>query len=112
MFGLPILDTATAMVRRLINRRPLFVSDRGHIYDQLMDRGMTLRQAVKTCYALAAGYAAIGLLMSQIRTRYALVVYIVVSVLSAAVIWKRGFLRMEGIRGAPRDKALKTPDKV
>ena len=38
VFGLPILDTATAMVRRLINRRPLFVSDRGHIYDQLMDR--------------------------------------------------------------------------
>ncbi len=103
-FGLPILDTATAMVRRLINRRPLFVSDRGHIYDQLMDRGMTLRQAVVTCYLLAGGYAMIGLLMSQIRTRYALVVYIVLSVLSGIVIWKKGFLRMEGIRGAVRTR--------
>jgi UDP-GlcNAc:undecaprenyl-phosphate/decaprenyl-phosphate GlcNAc-1-phosphate transferase len=104
VFGLPILDTATAMVRRLVNGRPLFVSDRGHIYDQLMDRGMTLRQAVKTCYLLAGVYAAIGLVMSQIRTRYALVVYILVSAISAAVVWKKGFLRMEGIRGAIRTK--------
>ncbi len=104
-FGLPILDTATAMVRRLINRRPLFVSDRGHIYDQLMDRGMTLRQTVLTCYLLAAAYAGIGLVMSQIRTRYALVVYILVSAVSAAVVWKKGFLRMEGIRGAVKGKS-------
>ena len=40
--------------------------------------------------------------MSQIRTRYALVVYIVVSAVSAGVVWKKGFLRMEGIRGAIR----------
>jgi hypothetical protein len=43
IFGLPILDTATALVRRLVNKRPLFVSDRGHIYDQLIDRGIPLR---------------------------------------------------------------------
>ena len=33
VLGLPILDTAVALVRRFINKRPLFVSDRGHIYD-------------------------------------------------------------------------------
>jgi UDP-GlcNAc:undecaprenyl-phosphate GlcNAc-1-phosphate transferase len=102
VFGLPILDTATAMVRRLFNHKPLFVSDRGHIYDQMMDRGMTLRRAVQMCYLLAGVYALIGLVMSQIRTRYALIVYIGVSVVSAAVIWKKGYLRMEGIRGAVR----------
>ncbi|OHB59222.1 MAG: hypothetical protein A2173_09670, partial [Planctomycetes bacterium RBG_13_44_8b] len=29
IFGLPILDTAVALARRLLNKRPLFVSDRG-----------------------------------------------------------------------------------
>jgi UDP-GlcNAc:undecaprenyl-phosphate GlcNAc-1-phosphate transferase len=111
VFGLPILDTATAMVRRLLNRRPLFVSDRGHIYDQLMDRGMTLRQTVLTCYLLAGLYAAIGLVMSQIRTRYALIVYILVCAVSAAVVWKKGFLRMEGIRGAIKGKMAERLDK-
>lgn len=100
IFGLPILDTATALVRRLINKRPLFVSDRGHIYDQLIDRGIPLRNTVAICYVLAGMYALIGLTMSQIRTRYALVVYIIVILGSAIVIWKKGFLKMHGHRGA------------
>ena len=104
IFGLPILDTATAMVRRLINKRPLFVSDRGHIYDQLMDRGHTLKGAVAICYGLAGLYAFIGIVMSQIRTRYAVIVYILVIVISALVVWQRGFLKMEGLRGAIKKK--------
>jgi UDP-GlcNAc:undecaprenyl-phosphate/decaprenyl-phosphate GlcNAc-1-phosphate transferase len=102
VFGLPILDTATAMVRRLINHRPMFKSDRGHIYDQMIDRGIPLRKTVAICYGLAALYAAVGLIMSQIRTRYAMVVYVVVFVVSAMVIWRKGYLKMEGIRGAIR----------
>jgi len=100
VFGLPILDTAVALVRRFINKRPLFVSDRGHIYDQMIDRGMTLKKTVAICYGLAGIYALIGVVMSQIRTRYALVVYIVVSICSAYVVWKKGYLKMEGLRGA------------
>lgn len=102
VFGLPILDTATALARRLINKRPLFVSDRGHLYDQLMDRGLSLKATVKICYALAGLYAAIGLIMSQIRTRYALAVHLIVFGTSAVVVCKKGFLKMAGIRGAIR----------
>ncbi len=102
VFGLPILDTATALVRRLVNRKPLFVSDRGHIYDQMMDRGLSLKTTVKICYLLAGLYAIIGLVMSQIRTRYALAVYIMVFIISGYVVWRKGFLKMEGIRGAVR----------
>jgi UDP-GlcNAc:undecaprenyl-phosphate GlcNAc-1-phosphate transferase len=104
IFGLPILDTATALVRRLVNKRPLFVSDRGHIYDQLMDRGHSLKNAVVICYLLAGLYVIIGLAMSQIRTRYAVFVYIVVVLISAWVIWAKGFLKMEGLRGAVRQE--------
>ena len=100
IFGLPVLDTATALVRRLLNKKPLLVSDRGHIYDQLMDRGIPLKKTVAICYGLAGLYALIGLAMSQIRTRYALVVYVLVMVISAFMIWKKGFLKMKGYRGA------------
>jgi len=99
-FGLPILDTAVALVRRLINHRPLFVSDRGHIYDQMIDRGIPLKKSVAICYALAGLYAVIGLVMSQIRTRYAAVVHVFVFVISGLVVWKKGYLKMEGLRGA------------
>ncbi len=100
VFGLPILDTAVALVRRLINHRPLFVSDRGHIYDQMIDRGIPLKKTVKICYLLAGMYALIGLMMSQIRTRYAAIVYVIVFLISAIVVWKKGYLKMEGLRGA------------
>jgi UDP-GlcNAc:undecaprenyl-phosphate GlcNAc-1-phosphate transferase len=102
VFGLPILDTAVALARRLVNRRPLFVSDRGHIYDQMIDRGIPLKKTVAICYLLAGIYAAIGVVMSQIRTRYAAVVYVIVFLVSAIVVWKKGYLKMEGLRGAIR----------
>ncbi|MBA7484824.1 Undecaprenyl-phosphate alpha-N-acetylglucosaminyl 1-phosphate transferase [subsurface metagenome] len=102
VFGLPILDTAVALVRRLLNHRPLFVSDRGHIYDQMIDRGIPLKRTVAICYVLAGAYAGIGLVMSQIRTRYAAVVYVFVFVVSGLIVWKKGYLKMEGLRGAIR----------
>jgi UDP-GlcNAc:undecaprenyl-phosphate GlcNAc-1-phosphate transferase len=102
VFGLPILDTAVALARRLINHRPLFVSDRGHIYDQMVDRGIPLKKTVTIFYVLAAVYAVVGLVMSQIRTRYAAGVYVLVFVVSAFIVWRKGYLKMEGLRGAIR----------
>ena len=104
VFGLPILDSAVAVVRRLLNRRPVFVSDRGHIYDQMIDRGISLRKTVAICYGLAGLYAAIGLVMSQIRTRYAAIVCVVVVTVSAFVVWCKGYLRMHGLRGVVPSK--------
>jgi len=87
------------------------VSDRGHIYDQMMDRGLGLRKTVITCYLIAGFYAAIGLTMSQIRTKYAAIVYLLVIFNSAIIVWKEGFLRMEGLRGAIKkdSKTNETP---
>ncbi len=100
VFGLPILDTAVALIRRVLNHRPLFVSDRGHIYDQMIDRAIPLKKTVAICYLLAGVYAVVGLIMSQIRTRYAAVVYVFVFAVSGLVVWKKGYLKMEGLRGA------------
>ena len=93
-------------LRRLLNHRPVFVSDRGHIYDQMLDRGIPLKQTVVICYCLAGLYALIGLAMSQIRTRYAAVVYVAVFLVSALIVWQKGYLRMEGLRGAVRAKPV------
>jgi UDP-GlcNAc:undecaprenyl-phosphate GlcNAc-1-phosphate transferase len=104
VFGLPILDTGTAILRRLLNKRPLFVSDRGHIYDQLIDRGVPLNRTVGICYALAGLYAVLGILTSMIKTRYAFIVCPVIFLVSFLVVWRKGFLKMEGLRGAIHQK--------
>ncbi len=100
VFGLPILDTAVAFARRGINKRPLFVSDRGHVYDQMMDRGNTLKKTVKMCYGISAVYAGCGIIMSQLRPMWVLISFAVVVIASGVIVWKKGFLKMEGLRGA------------
>jgi UDP-GlcNAc:undecaprenyl-phosphate GlcNAc-1-phosphate transferase len=39
LVAIPVADTAIALVRRMRAHRPLFAGDRGHVYDQLVDRG-------------------------------------------------------------------------
>lgn len=102
VFGLPILDTATALARRLLNRRPLFVSDRGHIYDQMIDRGIPLKKTVFICYLLTVFYALFGVVLgitTSIKTKYAIFIYAALFIVSGLVIWIKGYLKMEGLRG-------------
>ena len=102
VFGLPILDTATALVRRLLNKRPLFVSDRGHIYDQMIDRGIPLKKTVVICYLLAMLFAIFGVAMgvtTKIKTKYAFFIYAALFIISGLIIWRKGYLKMEGLRG-------------
>jgi len=108
VFGFPILDTAVSLMRRLINKRPLFVSDRGHLYDQMMDRGMSLKKAVRTSYLIAWAYALTGLVMSQLRTRHALIIYIIVVIDSIDTAWRKGYLKMSGLRGAIQKNQAET----
>ena len=57
ILGLPIFDTAFAIVRRLIKGKSIkavFQADRGHLHHRLMDQGFTQKQAVTILYALSA----------------------------------------------------------
>jgi UDP-GlcNAc:undecaprenyl-phosphate/decaprenyl-phosphate GlcNAc-1-phosphate transferase len=106
IFGLPILDTGTALIRRFLNKRPLFVSDRGHIYDQMIDRGIPLQRTVKINYFLAGIYAILGLLIAVfVRGKYAVFVDILIFAISFGIVGWKGYFRMSGIRGAVKNKA-------
>lgn len=99
IFGLPILDTSVAFARRIINKRPLFVPDRGHIYDQMMDRGLSLRKTVWLCYGLTALYTITGVIVGMLPIFAALAVCAVVVIVSVIAVWKKGYLKMTGLRG-------------
>ena len=50
--GVPIIDTLLAIVRRFLEKRPLFSPDRGHIHHRLLDMGITHRRAVLIIYGV------------------------------------------------------------
>lgn len=104
MFGLPILDTSLALLRRLRLHRPIFSGDRSHLYDQLVDRGFTVYQTVAISYALAAFYGGAGLaIMLFVRTRYAIIIYAIVAIITLLACWKLGFLQVPRETAAERE---------
>jgi len=77
VFALPMLDTGLAVIRRARAGKNIFSGDRSHLYDQLVDRGMTVKQVVKLFYVLAGVAATIGVVVSiWARTRLAVVIYL------------------------------------
>ena len=66
--GLPIFDTLFALVRRFIERRPIFSPDRGHVHHRLIDMGLTQRRAVLLLYAVCLACTAIAILTSLGRS--------------------------------------------
>lgn len=59
--AVPVADTAVAILRRWRARRPLFAGDRGHVYDQLVDRGWSAPRAVAACVIAQAAFVVLGL---------------------------------------------------
>jgi UDP-GlcNAc:undecaprenyl-phosphate GlcNAc-1-phosphate transferase len=62
--GLPIFDTLFSMLRRFVEKRPLFSPDRGHVHHRLLELGLTHRRAVMVLYAASVALASCALLMS------------------------------------------------
>jgi len=63
--GLPVLDTAAAIVRRATSGKRITQADRGHFHQQLIFRfGLNVRQAVLLLYAVCFVLGAVALAFS------------------------------------------------
>jgi UDP-GlcNAc:undecaprenyl-phosphate GlcNAc-1-phosphate transferase len=63
VFGLPFLDAALAVVRRLLSGQPIHKPDKKHIHHQLLERGLNQRQTVLILYGIAAAMAVVALIL-------------------------------------------------
>ena len=54
ILGLPIFDTANAIIRRVAAGRSPMSPDRGHVHHKLIDMGFNQKQAVAILYAISA----------------------------------------------------------
>ena len=59
---IPLLDTTLAFSRRLINRRPLFEADLGHMHHLLLIRFKSMRKVDFTLWGLSVLFSILGLL--------------------------------------------------
>jgi UDP-GlcNAc:undecaprenyl-phosphate GlcNAc-1-phosphate transferase len=64
IFGLPIVDTSWAIIRRLKRRRSPFHADSLHIHHRLINLDFTQRQAVLVLYAVSSLSVTAGLIIA------------------------------------------------
>ncbi|HUU10968.1 MAG TPA: MraY family glycosyltransferase [Phycisphaerae bacterium] len=107
IFGLPIFDTGVAVIRRVVNRRPIMMPDRSHVYNQMVDRlGLSVRTTVGILFAAGMLLAVTGLTVLYIPGRFASLIYLGLGLVVLAVVWHLGFLRMSADERAAADRYL------
>jgi len=92
MFALPILDTALAFARRMVNRRSLFAADRHHFHHQMVARGLTVKRTVLLAYGLALFFVIGGGAIAFLRTRYVVAAYLVIFGFMIVTAFKMGMV--------------------
>lgn len=66
VLGLPILDVACAIVRRIVKGKSLkaiFKADKGHLHHKLVQRGFSQKQAVLILYAISAAFGMFAIIL-------------------------------------------------
>jgi UDP-GlcNAc:undecaprenyl-phosphate GlcNAc-1-phosphate transferase len=76
--GLPIFDTAFAIVRRIMNGQPVAKADRGHIHHRLLETGLSQRQAVVLLYMASGLLGLTAILSSALEFRSAISITLLV----------------------------------
>ncbi|MFQ5691322.1 MAG: glycosyltransferase family 4 protein [Gemmatimonadota bacterium] len=79
-FGLPVLDTLLAMIRRFLRGERLSEADRRHIHHRLMELGHSPRKVALILYAACGTFALASLLLLSEDGRLVGLVFLVVGV--------------------------------
>jgi len=102
VLGLPLFDTAFAIIRRLFRHKSIMQADRGHLHHRLIDMGLSQRQSVLILYTASAS---LGLCAIVLADRGALSAIVM---LLAAAIFVAGGAKYINDRGLVDDR--KTTD--
>ncbi|AKL93726.1 undecaprenyl-phosphate N-acetylglucosaminyl 1-phosphate transferase TagO [Clostridium aceticum] len=98
--GIPIFDTTFAIVRRLMNGRPIMEADKGHLHHRLLDQGLSQKQTVLVLYFISMLLGASAIVIAD-TTRA--VAYLVIA--SVSVVIFLGALRIGLIKKPQERKA-------
>ncbi len=96
LLGVFVLDLAVTLIRRWVNGRPLFEGDRSHVYDQLRDRGMSVKGVALTSAAMQAVIVLIVIAVDRLLGGIGGIVLLLVIVVGLLLAARQGgFLKVD-----------------
>jgi UDP-GlcNAc:undecaprenyl-phosphate GlcNAc-1-phosphate transferase len=86
--GLPVGDVALTFLRRLVNGKPLFPADRGHFYDQMIDKGKLPKSKIlRLSLITSAAIGSLSIVAFVLPTPLAIGSFILAGGLLLAAAW-------------------------
>lgn len=61
LLGIPLFDGVFTNIRRIVNRKSIFLGDRDHFYDRMLKKGFSVRKTILLSYFLQIIFVLIGL---------------------------------------------------
>ncbi|KYZ76332.1 UDP-phosphate N-acetylglucosaminyl 1-phosphate transferase [Anaerosporomusa subterranea] len=94
--GLPIMDTAFAIIRRFNSGKPIFKPDKGHLHHRLLAMGLTQKQVVLLMYVISACLGVSAILLTEANLYSTVLILLLLLVLAGVVARKTGVLKDVG----------------
>ena len=101
IFALPIFDTSSVIIGRVVRGDAIFEADKSHVHHRLLDLGWSHKKASTFLYLLTGLFGFCALAMSLVGSiRFIAVVFVMVIVLVLSLIWSW----RRAINGGTRDR--------
>ena len=91
--GVPVLDTTSAIIRRLRGHQPIGQADMGHVHHRLMKAGLSQRRSVAALWLCSAALSVMACLMVGAGSRARYIMFAILVIIVAAVSWKFGLFK-------------------
>lgn len=91
ILAIPIFDTLFAIVRRIINKKPIYVGDKKHLHHRLLELGFSPLQTVIFIYLLSFLFGGMAIFSAMVRPRSGYLIFLfslaLVATGTVALIW-------------------------
>lgn len=84
ILGIPILDTTFAIIRRMLNKKPIFSADKQHLHHQLLGMNFSHRTTVLIIYGMNILFATASILYTVRDPLLGQILYIIIFII---VLW-------------------------
>ena len=91
--GLPIMDTAFAIIRRYMSGRPIFKPDKGHLHHRLLALGLSQKQAVLLMYVISGCLGVSAIALTEVNRVYAAAILLLILAVALFGAVKVGVLK-------------------
>ena len=115
-FGLPVVDTAVTITRRMISRKPIFKGDDEHIHHMLLARGWSQRRVAIALYAVCAGFGLVAIAFSSTGSNWTGFVLFVISVAVSIALGQLRYHEVDelkaGVKRTVADRRLRVANNI